>query len=281
VLIEKTEKQYSLPSVFSGKKGDEVTIYADTPLAFFNEYGLPRYEVKAEDFGLTGIVCWERCQLRTRQYSPWNGKRKTRDADRLVIDKGSVFVIHLTGDCTSDKMQQGVGAFRNEGLGQVIFNPSFLKGDETGNLYGLKLKNKTVIPQKQKLDTPDNNAKLSPAENLLNKLLENEAAKDKARRNNYDLINGFIQNNGRAFKEISNSQWGNIRQKAFEARGDKNYLLKVLFGKDKKGYLMHGQMAELWERKGRRKKLEDFIENPDVTPLTVEMLAQEIVKHNK
>ena len=40
-----------------------------------------------------GRINWEKSQILTKSFAPWNYTRKTRDADRVCIDKGSVIIV--------------------------------------------------------------------------------------------------------------------------------------------------------------------------------------------
>ena len=68
----------------------------------------------------------EETQIRYHAYSPWNGARKTRDAERLVILPGSVIVVRSANPPDPDILKNGVGIFRSEGFGEVLCNPAFL-----------------------------------------------------------------------------------------------------------------------------------------------------------
>lgn len=162
-----------------------VAVYAESRLCFFNEFGLPTLRPTAEQLGFSSgsEVVWERSQIRTFQYAPWNGKRKSFDADRVGIEKGSVIVVRMNGGLPTPC---AVGAFRSEGFGSVRYNPDFLQADETG-LSVLKFvaqpKEKTAPPVSVPCDTP-----------LLN-YLRRKQKEDALNVEIYQCVNKWVKNN--------------------------------------------------------------------------------------
>ncbi len=71
-----------------------------------------------------------RSYLRTRAYSPFNGERRRPDLERQVIEAGSVIVFKnvAPGDARAASTQVGIvfGEAVEEGLGRVVWNPTFL-----------------------------------------------------------------------------------------------------------------------------------------------------------
>ncbi|MDP3463421.1 MAG: hypothetical protein Q8S18_11580, partial [Bacteroidales bacterium] len=113
--------------------GDHCLIYAESRLMFLDNDGQPTYKPTPEQLGINnGSINWAKSQIRTFQFAPFNSKRKTRDSERCVIEKGSVFYIDkLPGYEINEKM---VGCFINEGFGKTIVNPGFLLTDEMGKI---------------------------------------------------------------------------------------------------------------------------------------------------
>lgn len=261
-----------LASLYFEQETGQVVVYAASPLAFNNDFGFARTKVSASDFGLEGKVLYDKCQVRTRQYAPWNAKRGTRDADRLVLDKGSVFVIELSEAASSSAPLTGVGNFRNEGLGQVLFNPSFLgQSDDRGRLQ-MPLREEEPTTQEWPVE---NLPPLSTQETLLLDFLSNRADNKKDVAVRYGAVQRFIRNKGALYNGISNSQWGTIRKYCQDNRYDKERLIKELFAAET-GYLAHGIRSEEWERAGRFEALKEFVRDNEV--VTVELLAAEITK---
>lgn len=252
------------------KKEDYVTVYADGRLIFLDEYGLPTFRPKAKDLGLDdGEILWNKSQIRTFQYAPWNYARQCFDADRCGIEKGSVFVVK-----TSQKefKSQYVGSYKNEGFGKVIYNPVFL---EAKNKYDEDLKKETsghAVYGIAKLDEekPKDNNVVKEIDNLENssfdvcRFLALKKKEEFEELTIYKMVNEFVNDDKRGGlfvrgSEKFASQWGKIRSLSMQ-ENDYNNLSKLLFGEwiddkgkevvDKKqGYLTHGVAAEKWENK--------------------------------
>ncbi|MDI7268308.1 MAG: hypothetical protein QME96_09970 [Myxococcota bacterium] len=72
----------------------------------------------------------ERSFLRVRRYSPFNAKRRRSDLERQVIVAGSVIVFEGPGvphaGAVRKATSRGVGEWRRDGLGQVLWEPAVL-----------------------------------------------------------------------------------------------------------------------------------------------------------
>lgn len=100
-------------------------IYCVSDIALFDLYGSPKRDIAGEDFGLPGtVVDWGRSHLRHRRYSPFNAALRTYESERIVVEKGSVFV--LVGNTPRREGMAVVGAHREGGLGQIWYDPPFL-----------------------------------------------------------------------------------------------------------------------------------------------------------
>jgi len=75
-----------------------------------------------------------RSYLRTRAYSPFNGKRRRPDLERQVIEAGSVILFKAVDAFDSQALEssaaRGYGELVEEGLGAVLWNPAFLEPPE-------------------------------------------------------------------------------------------------------------------------------------------------------
>lgn len=70
----------------------------------------------------------EKSFIRTRRYSPYNGKRQCHDMERVVLSRGSVLHFDSEQNLTAEelhKINQGMGLYREFGLGRVCINHSF------------------------------------------------------------------------------------------------------------------------------------------------------------
>lgn len=269
--------------------GDIVTVYADGRLIFLDDNGEPTFRPTTKDLGLdSGEIDWEHSQVRTFQYAPWNGKRKTRDADRCGIEKGSVFVVK---DCKDQDFESKyVGVYRNEGFGRVIYNPEFLDtADNASNgqaRFKLKEGEKEAIGAKKPTLIPADKINNSPLLNYINRAIRDKEEDEYIRKK----VNKFVEDNTDRFKkdcELFASQWGAIRTIAMQYK-DGKVIKDRLFvqAKEKKdcGYLVHGVAKDKWSSGGRKDLLEKFLKEMDksgygdITAKALINLASEMAK---
>lgn len=273
------------------KANGYVTVYADGRLIFIDDNGEPTFRPTAKDLGLdSGEIDWERSQVRTFQYAPWNGKRKTRDADRCGIEKGSVFVVK---DCKDQNFESKyVGVYRNEGFGRVIYNPEFLDtADNASNGQAkFKLKEGEGKAKETKKPTliPADKINNSPLLNYINRAISAKKADEYIR----EKVNKFVDDNaGRFSGECFASQWGTIRTIAMQYKKSKEIKDKLFAQCDDKkkcGYLTHGVAKEQWDKRDRRTLLQKFVEDVekeaykknygDITAKALINLASEMAK---
>lgn len=245
-LVEITETDYS--DVKCDKPGNNnVTVYADGRLIFLDEYGLPTFRPTKEQLGLPkdSQILWDKSQIRTFQYAPWNYKRQCFDADRCGIEKGSVFVVKVPDSVNLNLKSQYIGSYNNEGFGKVIYNPEFLKAKEDGQaLYMVddKVEN-SLNPDKKALSG-------SPLLDYIQKQ-QSEENKDNCI---YSNVNEWVNDNKTAFqgKEKFASQWGAIRGIAMATKDDSKIKENVI------NYIGHGVKSSDWDG-DRRKRLEEFM----------------------
>ena len=228
----------------------EYYIYAESNLCFYNEYGLctasPSEEMLVDQFGLPkgSSINWEKTQLRTRTYSSWNRKRYNRNADRLIIEKGSVLVVDTKENWTDADIKAGLGAHRSEGFGSAIVNPVFLTKGMSSDDKVLDM-NFTKVNH----DIQDHNLRHVGNEQDDN-ILSFLGSKSKSVANSLDVdkaVNMFIAKHKNRFSGISSSQWGQIRNLAKNSENG-DALTKILFDQEE-GILLRGQSQDKW-RKG-------------------------------
>lgn len=254
VAIKQENYREQIASV--GLAKDEVFVYADARLIFLDKYGMPTFRPTADDLGLQGgKILWDKCQIRTFQYAPWNAKRRAFDMDRCGIEKGSVFVVKYS---TLSKIgKQYVGYYQNEGFGCVIYNPFFLLSKENG---------KSVFTISKYEDTAATKKQNVTENTLLIKYLKRQQQQQISNQKIYESVNEFCNANKSLFEgEVFASQWGSIRSLAMKCRSFEE-IMECLFGTTevnghKKGYLVHGVAEDKWKQRNRRKKLEDFLKN--------------------
>lgn len=273
------------------KANGYVTVYADGRLIFIDDNGEPTFRPTAKELGLdSGEIDWNRSQVRTFQYAPWNGKRKTRDADRCGIEKGSVFVVK---DCKNQDFESKyVGVYRNEGFGRVIYNPEFLDtADNASNgqaKFKLKDGEKEATGIKKPTLIPADKVNKSPLLNYINRAIRDKGEDEYIR----EKVNKFVDDNaGRFSGECFASQWGTIRTIAMQYKKSKEIKDKLFAQCDDKkkcGYLTHGVAKEQWDKRDRRTLLQKFVEDVekeaykknygDITAKALINLASEMAK---
>lgn len=235
-------------------EGKLVTVYADSRLIFLDDYGMSTFQPTAEQLNLNGEVLWDKSQIRTFRYAPWNFKRQSFDTDRCGIEKGSVIVVRLNNNGADAPLHSGyVGAYNNEGFGRVIYNPSFLDADENGKaVWTLSTDDPKDKKPKEKVKT----ASTPLLEYLLSK--KNE---DTKRAEIYKIVNKWVTDHSKDFRgENFASQWGTIRSIAISSP-DFHQLKRDLYENKAKGYLTHGVAKEKWAERKRLKNFEDFIKD--------------------
>lgn len=282
---------------YEKKNYNLVLLYAESRLAFRNdETGQPTFTPTAQQLGIPikANILWERSQIRTGVYAPWNWKRDSRDEDRVFIEKGSVFVVDisdLSEPFTDEIIHQGVGLYKTDGFGKLLVNPAFLDFDPKTGLLNLQLgKIEPVEPAKEADELPaDPNSistdslSVSPSEKITS--TETTLIKWIKQQNDFDkvlkMVDVFIKNHAHKYSKVTNSQWGNIRSFANQAT-NKSHLISLLFEAStddfQGGFLMHGVELKQWAD-GKELLKKSIKETPDKVVLQfVEKLAARMQK---
>lgn len=228
-------------------------IYAESNLCFYDACGRTTAQPTAQQ--LTGLqdaaIDWKNSQVRSRNYQTWNTKRDNKDADRIIIERGSVFCITLPDDQMPDPdfYKRGIGAHRAEGFGKVLINPSFLTSDT-------QQYSKHETKAKPKLHA-DGTITPNDAEIL-------EAIRQRYQRSQFPSelekqVQAFIRQYKPVFDGLSNSQWGTLRN---YAKGLPNYeaFHTMVFHTDN-GFMYRGVSEKEWKKKERRELLEEFVKD--------------------
>lgn len=236
---------------------EHALVYADSRLIFFDDYGLPTFQPKAEDFGFkNGEIDWTKTQIRTFQYAPWNSIRQARDTDRCGIEKGSVFFIRKKNEAKELTYPNNyfVGKYQNEGFGKIIINPAFLQTIHNSN--GKALFTIAETDKKEEKGNKDILTNNTPLFQFLIRKNEREEREEEI----YRLVNEFVDNSQNFFlEETFASQWGSIRSITMRTK-NRNDLKRLLFDEEI-GYLMHGIAYERWNERGRLRKFKVFFDN--------------------
>jgi hypothetical protein len=264
-LVEIEEYPFT-ESISQTTNSNEVAVYADGRLIFIDEYGQPTFQPTASDLGIDGgVILWEKSQIRTFQYAPWNFKRQARDTDRIGIEKGSVFIIDIS-KCQKpiEFTSKYIGSYQNEGFGKVIYNPEFLESIGKNGIGRYSIIEKKD-EKKQYHANLENDV-------LLNYLVSKQK-EDEMILAVYELVNKFVDDadKDRLFisKEKFASQWGQIRSIAMKHKSKLDLCQQLFFINDgndccvkccplnkekvceclKPGYLTHGVAKEKWEKR--------------------------------
>lgn len=227
--------------------------YASSNWCFYDGYQRNTVKPTVELLGLpkNSKINWDLSQVKSRMYQTWNNKRYNRDADRYIIERGSVLVIDLDENTSIIHLQSGVGSHRNEGFGELVINPKYLNKKEVAKYKLTKFEGK----QKEKLGFV---SKGKQDEQIL-QLLNNKSI---AFTEDLDLdkkVNSLVALHNSLFKGINKSQWGQIRKFGKWASNEQT-LLELLFN-NKTGYLYHGKIENQWIHRGRREILKTEIES--------------------
>jgi len=233
-------------------KDDLTYIYVKSRLALLDEDGHPTAVPTIENLGLSsGEIVWEKTYIRTSTYTPYNYKRATQEYTRIVINKGSLITVKGCNTPTQD----AIGAYINEGFGEVLINPAFLQ-DINPNLKKYEEEEKQTSLQKGYF-TP------------LLAFLENKAALEEEKF----AVAQHVQQVYKNFIKPSKSQWGQIRTFASIAKDAQDLKNKI------KEYISKGVAKKQWE--GLEEKLFSEIDSSKSPLAFVKLLAMIVAKHTE
>jgi len=218
----------------------ELTLWLLSDLALLGTNGQSTLTPKPELLGLPTGSTWlsERSYIRTRRYSPYNGKRRCHDPERQVLNRGSVLRYQLPRalDTKESEGVQSAGLYRESGLGRIAINPSLLDGRHpTFEPLTARSTSSTIITAS------------TPSTALVSLLLRRAAlAGDKTQTETLALAifnqllvllqqarvwNGLPL--GQPLAAPGRSQWGGIKQLASDQRDRPETLWRALLGGDK------------------------------------------------
>jgi hypothetical protein len=221
VKITKTEEIESPKR----EKCDETILYANSRLALVDKRGDATYELKNLCEGLRDEdILYEKTQIKTSTFTPYNGARQTKDYERCCINKGSVIVLKGINDTQLKQILGGVGAYLSEGFGEILVNPSFL------------MKNEFELAKNDKKDKKRDPIAITTD---LAKFLKSKEDKKQDRLNILDSVDEFIDKNKKLYKNIKPSQWGKIRSICTSGQND--------FKEEIKKYISNG--TKKWEKR--------------------------------
>lgn len=149
-----------------------------------------------------GRIDWEKSQIKTRKFSPFNFKRQCRENARLLIDKGSVIAINNASSDDIATLKNGLGGYLSEGYGEVLINPSFLFKQECFSL--------SKVTQDSQ-NTHINATRQTKQEQILLSFIQAKAEAQSRILTLGEKVSEFISKYKELFQDVSNSQWGEIR----------------------------------------------------------------------
>lgn len=243
-LVEIKQASFQQLKSDAAVANEEVLVYADGRLIFFDEHGLPTFQPTLRQLGFEdeGEILWHKCQVRTFSYAPWNFKRQAFDSQRCGIEKGSVFVVKANN---TPKPVSYIGHYKQEGFGRVVYNPEILslnKADQEGKAkfnFGKQKEATSNEPRKEVKETP------------LLAYLKRAQEKEKRIFDVQKVVNQFVTDNkGKFDGERFASQWGSIRSLAM-ITSDATELKESVIT-----FLDHGVAKQQWDENGRREYLE-------------------------
>lgn len=272
VNIKQLSNPFAEVASQSTPAGQTVAVYADSRLIFLDEdTGLPTLQPTPQQLGFKGgIINWNKSQVRSFQYTPWNYKRQCFDTDRCGIEKGSVLIVDGVELCPGQS--QYVGNYRNEGFGHVIYNPSFLSGNPQTGEAEWKL-HKVETPAASGPSQSSGPLAISSSDSALLAHIKAQYNAELEEQRIFILVDEWIHgNNDQNWKRFNNqrfaSQWGTIRSIATRrlmdgGRNSRSVREELLHDEQKKencGYLRHGVAEHSWEEFGRLKAFKSFVD---------------------
>jgi len=169
-------------------------LYLNSRVALTDKYGNPTYDLKYLFNGLKDAnILYDKCQIKTSTFTPYNGARQTKDYERVCINKGSVIVLE---NVDIKNIPLHVGAYQSEGFGEVLVNPSFL-GAKSFKFTKDDEANTDILPKK--------------VTTSLAEFLQKRVQKEQDKLIILDKVDAFINNNKELYEKIKPSQWGKIR----------------------------------------------------------------------
>ncbi len=182
------------------KVGEEVVLYAKSRIALVDNEGNATYDLQYLFDGAK--VLYDKCQIRTSTFTPYNRAMQTKTYERLVIEAGSVIVLESLSEEQKKLIEKGVGIYLAEGFGELMVNPAFLM--EQNEMRLLK-KSKTKAKTDQRKEIKDE------IENDTVQFLVNRHNEEIKRLKLADEVQKFVDDNKALYRDIKNAQWGTIR----------------------------------------------------------------------
>lgn len=267
-LVKIEECDYDDEETYSSD--NQIAIYADSRLIFLDDNGLPTCRPSVQQLlgdNSEGEIIWDKSQIRTFQYAPWNYKRQCYDTDRFGIEKGSVIIVE---NCKNANISSGyIGSYNNEGFGKIICNPIFLQAQPGKN--GLS---KCVFKGQEDDDKNPETSEYS-FDSLLIRYLQDKKQENERIQSVYDNVEKFDESHLFIGKEQFASQWGAIRSIALRCK-DADTLRSEI-----EDYISRGVKKEDWNGKRAEELIEFMNNNHETLWESIINLASEMAKKCK
>jgi CRISPR-associated protein Csx10 len=193
------------------------TLYAASNWCFLNEFGSYTAQINAEMIcgNQDAEIDWQHTFLRFRTYAPYNTHRNAFDAQRLIIEKGSVVTFKDAVEIKEQFLSSRIGVHKTEGFGEVVFNLNILNHDT----FNLSKKETEIGIEETTASSP-----------LLNILIKRK--EDKIQLvSDFEKANEAVDNKTYDFK-IGKAQWGNVLRKCL-SKASLDQIKYELFENDK------------------------------------------------
>lgn len=234
-LLESQTNNIQKPIIDIDGKSHFVLWLASDMAVYDSNLGSPVLSPSLQDLGLQikGEFVSDKSFIRTRQYAPYNGKRRSYDLERQILQQGSILCYQIQSelsDADFAKLQKGLGSYTETGMGQVVLNSAHL---ELLNQAEVSLPKSKAELNEQKATEPTTDLMF-----YLNQAKNKQATKGEVTKASIDLLKAVkelyksVRNyngikTGQAFGPTK-TQWGSIRDFASKAK-DKADLEAQLF----------------------------------------------------
>jgi hypothetical protein len=245
----------NIPEVQSKKPDDGLTyLYANSRLALVDENGAPTLTPSIENLGLkSGSIVWEKTQLKTISYNPYNYTRETKEYLRLALAKGSVIVLK---DVEDENIHTKVGAYLNEGFGDILVNPEFLMIKE---------------PRLEKYSMEEEKREVEGYNASIVSFLEKRVAEEKEK---FDVA-AQVRDVMSSLVGPSRSQWGQIRTFASLAKSKEDLIENITL------FIENGVSKKQWRDRKIDSKLIEAINNSSSPLAFTKLLAMMMPKQTQ
>lgn len=217
---------------------DHLVLWLASDMAIYNQYGQPTLAPSLQDLGLSviGKFVSAKSFVRTRQYAPYNGFRKTYDLERQVLTQGSILTYKLDSELTDADMQtlqKGLGAYTESGLGQIVLDDSF-RLLEQGDISLQTYASSSAVSGGQQPDTAliaylTEQAEQRQIDAKYAKQIDELLAELKKLYQSARNYNGLMP--GQPFGP-GKSQWGAVRNYATQSKSKQDLQAKLFEGQD-------------------------------------------------